>query len=107
MIKFRQSAVFYPTEWSKIDYTRLKLRDVALGVVQIRADYDGDNFYNTHVEMIVDLENFFGDFDKIVIYNVIIHDSNFKMGYSKNEIFDEYHTRFITGIGLLTYMLDV
>jgi hypothetical protein len=57
--------------------------------------------------MIVDLKNFFGDFDKIVTYDVIIHDPNFKMGYSKSETFDEYHARFIIRIGLLTYMLDI
>lgn len=107
MTKFRQSIVFYPTEQSKINYIRLKLRDVTLGVVQTRADHDGDNSYNTHAEIIIDLENFFGDFDKITIYNVIIHDPNFKMGYSKNKTFDEYHIRFIIRIGLLTYMLDI
>jgi hypothetical protein len=56
--------------------------------------------------MIVDLKNFFGDFDEIVIYDAIIHDPNFKMGYFKSETFDEYYTRFIIKIGLLIYMLD-
>ena len=76
-------------------------------MIQIRANYDGDNFYRTHAEIIVDLENFFGDFDEIVIYNVIIHDPNFKMGYFKNETFDEYYARFIIRIGLLTYISDI
>jgi hypothetical protein len=79
---------------------------MALGVIQIQVDYDGDNPYRTYVEIIVDLENFFNDFDKIVTYNVIIHDPNFKIGYFKNETFDEYYTRFIIKIGPLTYILD-
>jgi hypothetical protein len=107
MTKFRQSAVLYLIEWSKINYTRLKLRDMALGVIQTRVNYDGDNFYRTYAEIIVDLENFFSDFDKIITYNAIIYDPNFKIGYFKNETFDEYYARFIIRIGLLTYMSDI
>jgi hypothetical protein len=56
--------------------------------------------------MIVDLENFFSDFDKIATYNTIIYDPNFKIGYFKNETFDEYYARFIIKIGLLIYISD-
>jgi hypothetical protein len=79
---------------------------MALGVIQTRADYDGDNSYRIHAEIIIDLENFFSNFDEIATHNAIIHDLNFKIGYSKSETFDEYYARFITGIGLLTYISD-
>ena len=62
------------------------------------------NLYSTAKEVLTNLENYFKTYNKISVANIKLQDPKFIMGaINKNEIFEEFYTRFILTIALLDY----
>lgn len=75
--KFRQSAVLYTCEQDKIDYIRDYCKETAFEVIKTKADPTSPNAHHTVSEMIQDLENIFGEFDKVAKSDAFLHDPKF------------------------------
>ena len=96
----------FPAEKDKMDYIRDHCKSIAFDVLKARADPLSEDLYVTAKEMIVELYEMFGDYDKLGKYNAMLHDPLFDMGVSKkngNETFDEFYARFSAIIAPLRY----
>lgn len=93
--KFRQSALLYTCEQDKIDYIRDHCKEAAFEVIKTKANPTSPNAYLTVLEMIQDLENMFGEFDKVAKSDALLNDPKFGMAISNpKETFDEFLARF-------------
>ena len=102
--KFRQSAVLYTCEQDKIDYIRDHCRDTAFEVIKAKANPSSANAYLSAFEMIQDLENMFGEFDKVAKSDALLHDPKFGMAITNpKETFDEFLARFTSAIAPLDF----
>ena len=102
--KFRQSAVLYPTEQDKIEYIRDKCKSTAFDVIKTRADPINEQPYKTAEEMIQDLHNMFGEFNKIARSDAELHDPKFAIRASDSkENFNSFFARFTAAVAPLNY----
>ena len=102
--KFRQSAILYTCEQDKIDYIRDHCKDTAFEVIKAKANPTSANAYLTSSEMIQDLENMFGEFDKVAKSDALLHDPKFGMAVANpKETFDEFLARFTSAIAPLDF----
>ena len=102
--KFRQSAILYTCEQDKIDYIRDHCKDTAFEVIKAKANPTSANAYLTASEMIQDLENMFGEFDKVAKSDALLHDPKFGMAVTNlKETFDEFLARFTSAIAPLDF----
>ena len=102
--KFRQSAVLYTCEQDKIDYIRDHCKETAFEVIKTKANSTSPNAYHTVSEMIQDLENMFGEFDKVAKSDALLHNPKFGMAISNSkETFDEFLARFTSAIAPLDF----
>lgn len=102
--KFRQSAILYTCEQDKIDYIRDHCKDTAFEVIKAKANPISANAYLTSSEMIQDLKNMFGEFDKVAKSDVLSYDSKFGMAVANfKETFDEFLARFTLAIAPLDF----
>lgn len=93
--KFRQSAVLYTREQDKIDYIRDHCKETVFEVIKTKANPTSPNAYLTVLEMIQDLDNMFGEFDKVAKSDALLNDPKFGMAISNpKETFDEFLARF-------------
>ena len=100
--KFHQSASLFPSERDKIGYIRDHTKAAAFEVIKTRANMRSENPYQTAEEVIDDLENHFGTYDKIGQANAKIQDPKFAMGVkNKSETFEEFYTRFTSAVAPL------
>ncbi len=102
--KFRQSAVLFPTERDKIGYIRDHCKSIAFEVIKTRANFRYPNPYQTAEEMITELDNMFGTYDKISESNAQLNDPKFGMGVvDKKESFETFYARFSAAIAPLEF----
>ena len=99
--KFRQSAVLFNYESNKMDYIRDHCRGAAFDILKARADLLSDDLYTSIQEMISDLDDHCGIYDKMAVCDAQLHSPNFAM--KKSETFDQFHTRFSTTVAPLRY----
>ena len=85
----------YIYKQDKIDYIRDYCKDIAFEVIKTEANPISVNTYLTIFEMIQNLENIFGEFDKDVKSDALLYDLKFVMAVTNfKEIFDEFFARF-------------
>ena len=102
--KFRQSAILYTCEQDKIDYIRDHCKDTAFEFINAEANPTSANVYLTSSEMIQDLENMFGEFDKVAKSDALLHDPKFGIAVANpKETFDEFLARFTLAIAPLDF----
>ncbi len=100
--KFMMSWELFDTEISKIVYIRDHCKDTAYDIVKGRADLDIPGHYDTAEEMVQDLEQNFGDFDKEGKADAELQNPKFSMGAKDaKETFDAFHARFTAVIAPL------
>ena len=105
--KFKQSAFWFPTEEYKIDYIRDKCTLQAFTVIQPRISPLSDNPYESHEQVLADLEENFGTHDKQAQAEADMQSPGFAMrSKDKYESFDTFHTRFAAAIAPLGYSDD-
>jgi hypothetical protein len=65
--KLRRNRLLYPSNWHKINYTKSKLEpgNIARGIVNTKADINGENPYELFAEIIENFEIFFSDLDYV------------------------------------------
>ncbi|MCJ1347622.1 hypothetical protein MMC31_005850 [Peltigera leucophlebia] len=79
-------------------------KDTAFEVIKAKANPSSANAYLTPSEMIQDLENMFGEFDKFAKSDALLHDPKFGMaGTNPKEIFNEFLARFTSAIAPLDF----
>ena len=94
----------YTCEQDKIDYIRDHCKDTAFEVIKTKANPISVNAYLSASEMIQDLENMFGEFDKVAKSDALLHDPKFGMAVSNpKETFDELLARFTSAIAPLDF----
>ena len=102
--KFHQSASLFPSERDKIRYIRDHTKAAAFDVIKTKANMKSANPYQTADEVVKDLDNHFGTYDKIAEANAKLQDPKFGMGMTdKNETFEQFYTRFTSTIAPLDY----
>ena len=73
-------------------------------MIKTRAKPKSDNPYLYADEVISDLDNHFGTYDRVAEANAKLQDPKFGMGVrDKNETFEEFYTRFDSTITPLDY----
>ena len=103
-LKFRQSAILYTCEYDKIDYIRDYCKDTAFEIIKAKVNPTSTNAYLTSSEMIQDLENMFGEFDKVAKLDALLHDSKFGIAIANlKETFDKFLARFTLAIMFLDF----
>jgi len=100
--KLRNSRKQYPTDRSRIDYITTRCIEDAEDPVVERADMGGDNPYITTEEVWEDLDNAFGDSDKVATAEMKLASAEFPM--KNSETFDHFLTRFTSTINKIPYM---
>ena len=87
-----------------MDYIRDHCKSTAFDVIKSRADPISEDPYLTSDEMIQELYNMFGEFDKVAKANTELHDPKFGMGMKDSkESFDEFYARFATAVAPLGF----
>ena len=105
--KFKQSAYWFPTEDVRIDYIRDKCTLQAFTVIQPRISPLSDNPYENYEQVLADLEDNFGTYDKKAQAEADMQSAGFVMrSKDKYESFDTFHTRFAAAIAPLGYSDD-
>ncbi len=100
--KFMMSWELFDSEISKIVYIRDHCKETAYDIIKGRADLDVPGHYDTADEMILDLEQNFGDFDKEGKADAELQNPKFAMGAKDaKETFDAFHARFTAVIAPL------
>lgn len=100
--KFMMSWELFETELSKIVYIRDHCKTTAYDIIKGRADLNVAGHYDTADEMIFDLEQNFGDFDKEGKAEAELQNPKFAMGAKDpKETFDAFHSRFTAVIAPL------
>lgn len=75
---------------------------MAFNVIKVRSNPLSRNPYTTVEEMTQDLDNMFGEFDRIGKADTDLHDPKFAMGVKDpKETFDAFYARFSTAIASL------
>ena len=95
----------FETKVSKILYIRDHCKDIAFNTIKTRANMKNPKYYTLAEEILEDLNNMFGDYDKISKADAELDNPKFAMG-SKDfkETFDAFHTRFIAAIAPLAML---
>lgn len=100
--KFTMSWELFETEVSKILYIRDHCKETAWDIIKGRANLDLPGCYQRAEEMILDLEQNFGDFDKEGKADAELQNPKFAMGAKDpKETFDAFHARFTAVIAPL------
>ena len=88
-----------------MNYIRDHCKSIAFDVIKARADpINITDPYTTSTEMIQELHNHFGDFDKFTLCDAELHNPAFAMGKTKkNETFNGFYARFSATIAPLDY----
>ena len=103
--KFCQNIILYICEQDKIDYIRDHCKDIAFEVIKAKANPISANAYLTSSEIIQDLENMFGKFDKVAKLDALLHNPEFYMAVANpKEIFDTFFARFASAITSLDFL---
>ena len=93
--KFCQSAILYTCEQDKIDYIRDHCKDTAFEVIKVKVNPTSANAYVTSSEIIQDLKNMLGEFDRVAKLDALLYDPKFGMAViNSKKTFDEFFTRF-------------
>ena len=100
--KLRNSGIQYPTQASQIDYITSRCVEEAEDPVVERADPNGDNPYLLIEEVWDDLDNAFGDSDKIATAEMKLASHEFPM--KPSETFDHFLTRFTSTVNKIPYL---
>jgi len=90
--KLRNSRKQYPTQQSRIDYITSRCTGDAEDPIVWRSDPEGENPYMTEAEVWHDLDNAFGDADKVYTAEMKLENKDFPM--KNSETFDQFLTRF-------------
>ena len=94
----------YTCEQDKIDYIRDHCKNTAFEVIKAKANPTSANAYVTSSEIIQDLENMFGEFDKVAKSDALLHDPKFGMAVANpKETFDLFLARFTSAIAPLDF----
>lgn len=102
--KFHQSAVLYTCEQDKIDYIRDHCKDTAFEVIKTKANPASVKADLNASEMIQDLDNMFGKFDKVAKADALLHDPKFSMAVlNLNETLNEFLARFTSAVAPLVF----
>ena len=97
--KFQMSWELFENELSKILYIRDHCKDIAFNIVKSRTYDTHPDPYTASSEMIQDLENQFGEYDKETKADAELHNPKFAMGAKDpKESFDAFYTRFTAAI---------
>ena len=89
----------YTCEQDKIDYIRDHCKDTAFEVIKAKANPTSANAYLTSSEMIQDLKNMFGEFDKDAKLDALLYDPMFDMAVANaKETFNEFFAGFTSVI---------
>ena len=101
--KFMMSWELFETEVSKILYIRDHCKDVAYNIVKAKANLEAADHYETADEVLIDLEQQFGDLDKEARADAELQDPKSAMGAKDpKETFDAFHSRFTAIISPLS-----
>lgn len=93
--KFCQSAILYIYEQDKINYIRDYYKNIAFEFIKSKANLIFVNIYFTVSEIIQDLKNMFGQFDKIAKSNALLYNPKFGMAIANlKKTFDKFFARF-------------
>ena len=86
-------------------YIRDYYKDIAFNTIKTRANIKNPKYYTLVEEILEDLDNIFGDYDKISKANAELDNPKFAIGSKDSKkIFDAFHTRFITTIAPLAIL---
>ena len=97
--KFQMSYELFEIEVSKILYIRDNYKDVAFNTIKTRADMKNPKHYILAEDILDDLNNMFGDYDKISKANAELDSPKFAIGSKDSkETFDAFYARFIAAI---------
>lgn len=100
--KFWASYELFETEESKIVYIRDHCKDVAFDCIKARANMANQDHYTRAEDVIQDLENMFGEFDKESKAEAELQNPKFHMGAKDpKETFDQFHARFTATVAPL------
>ena len=103
--KFQISYDLFETKVSKILYIRDHYKDIAFNTIKTRADMKNPEYYTLAEEILEDLDNMFGDYDKISKADAELDNPKFAMrSKDSKEIFDVFHARFIAAIASLAIL---
>jgi hypothetical protein len=73
-------------------------------MIKIRADLYRNDLYLIVEKIIKNLENIFGEYDKMANCDIKVYNLKFQMGIVNiKEIFDEFYTHFLFAVVLLDY----
>lgn len=89
-----------------MNYVRDYCKVIAFDVFKVRVNLISNDFYFTSKEMLEELYSIFGEYDKLIKYNVKLYNLAFaiRIGFKKkNKIFDIFYIRFLVIIVLLNY----
>ena len=85
-----------------MDYIRDHYKAIIFDILKIKVNSINDDFYVILNEMIEELYSMFNEYDKLIKYDIKLHNPAFAigMGFKKNKIFDEFYTvtDFFTGV---------
>lgn len=95
----------YNCEKDKIDYIRDYCKDKAFEVIKTKENSTFINTYFTSSKMIQDLENIFGEFNKVAKLDAFLYDPKFGMVIANaKKTFDKFFTKFTSAIALLDFI---
>ena len=97
--KFKVNTILFLIEQSRIDYIRDYCKSTAFNVIKARYLRDVPDLYTTTKEILEDLDNIYDEFDFYGKADVRLYSPDFDM--QKNEIFDEFLTRYTATIAPL------
>ena len=103
-LKFRQSAILYLYKQDKIDYIRDHCKDTAFELIKAKTNLKSANGYFTSSEIIQDLENMFGEFDKVAKLDALLYDLKFSMAVANSkETLNKFLAKFTLAIAPLDF----
>ena len=95
----------FDTKVSKILYIRDYYKDMVFNTIKTRANMNNPKYYTLVEEILEDLNNIFGDYDKISKADVELDNPKFAIGSKDSkETFDVFHARFIAAIASLAIL---
>ena len=105
MFKLNRNWKSFLIEWSRIEYVRNVCKIVAFDIIEFKVDLNVSNDYITLDELLRNLETIFDEKDRYQNNLITLQNKNFKMKViNKNEIFDQYITRFNFIVSVLNFI---
>lgn len=96
--------MLYTCDQDKIDYIKDHCKDTTFEVIKVKDNLTSANAYLISSEMIQDLENMFGEFNKVAKSDALLHDLKFGIAVANSkETFDEFFARFTLAIAPLDF----